>query len=101
VLKRVTRSNAKFHSFHDSHWGRLQLRSPSVVAAEGFEAGVLAGCGFDRSAFEVSSFFREPVEVSRWDDGESMFLGRENTVGTPELLVLLSHLHFTSEHLRD
>ncbi|QHP92016.1 hypothetical protein EXE55_14315 [Burkholderia glumae] len=74
----------------DGHWGGFQLRNPECRDPSSADA-VIAGFGFELSAWEVVKHCRHEIEASVWPDtGERMFGDDDNATVVPSLLPALA-----------
>ncbi|WP_186020353.1 hypothetical protein [Burkholderia gladioli] len=73
----------------DGHWGGFQLRNPACQDPSSIDA-VIAGFGFELSAWELVKLCRNEIEACVWPDtGERMFEDDSSTV-VPCLLPALA-----------
>lgn len=73
----------------DGHWGGFQLRNPACQDPSSIDA-VIAGFGFELSAWEVVKHCRHEIGACVWPDtGERMFEDDSSTV-VPSLLPALA-----------
>ncbi|WP_146128181.1 hypothetical protein [Burkholderia gladioli] len=84
----------------DGHWGGFQLRNPACQDPASTDA-VIAGFGFELSAWEIVKLCRHEIEACVWPETDERMFDDDSSTVVPSLLPALARPFYKHDKLAD